>query len=167
MTRRAIRWLSLAADDPADCRAVWRSNPRRPYLLPTGHYFDVLTTDHRLGMETFDQLRLHNMPVGPVMADRKAGRIGFFLPVDSQERFSRAVAQNTDAPPEHRFLGEGSYVVVPGPLSLTGDRYEWLNAPFRPQHGSPLQVISLGVMFWAASVIVSLADNYGQEMADA
>lgn len=167
MTRRSIEWLSRAADDPALCHMTWMDDPRSPYLLAAGRLFDVVATDHRTGMETVDQLRLHGMPVGPVMADRAAGRIGFFLPARSQERFEKSLARETDSPSAYRFLGEGSYVVAPGPMALTGDRFEWLNAPVRPQHGSPLQVVSLAVMFAAAGLLISLADRYGQETSHA
>jgi hypothetical protein len=167
MTRRSIEWLSRAADDPALCQMAWRDDPRAPYLLGAGRLFDVVATDHRTGTETLDQLRLHGMQVGPVMADRAAGRVGFLLPAGSQERFERSLAQQTEMPPAYRFLSLGSYVVAPGPMALTGDRFEWMNAPVRPQHGSPLQVVSLAVMFAAAALLIGLADSYGQGMSHA
>jgi hypothetical protein len=114
MTRRSIEWLSRAADDPALCHMMWMDDPRSPYLLAAGRLFDVVTTDHRTGMETVDQLRLHEMPVGPVMADHAAGRIGFFLPAGSKERFEKSLARETDSPSPYRFLSQGSYVVAQG-----------------------------------------------------
>ncbi|MEU1710637.1 hypothetical protein ABZ478_35855 [Streptomyces sp. NPDC005706] len=72
MTRRGIEWLSAAAHNPAECRQVWADDPRRPSLLPTGRFFDVLSVEQRLGMEMFDRLQRSGMPVGPAIADRKA-----------------------------------------------------------------------------------------------
>lgn len=166
ITRRGIEWLSQAADDPAMCRMAWLDDPQQPHLLAVGHIFDVLTTGQRLGTETFDQLRLHGMPVGPVMVDRAASRMGFFLPPGSQEKFARALARESESAIPYRYLGLGSYVVAPGPLALTGDRFEWLKPPARPQHGSPFQTVSLAVMFAAASFLIDRADHYGQAMAD-
>ncbi|WP_237554611.1 MULTISPECIES: bifunctional DNA primase/polymerase [unclassified Streptomyces] len=166
MTRRGIEWLSRAADDPAVCRTAWLDDPRQPYLLAAGRHFDVVATDQTAGMETFDQLRRRGMPVGPVMVDRAADRMGFFLPRASRDRFARALGRETDNPPRHTFLDTGSYVVVPGPMSLTGDRFEWLDAPIRPQHGSPLQVVALAVMLTASCQLLARIEQYGQETVD-
>jgi len=160
-------WLSLASADPMQCSKDWDDQPREPQVLATGTYFDVLAIDQRTGMETFDQLRRRGMPVGAVMVDWAARRMGFFLPAVSGPQFARALGQETDNPPDYRVLSEGSYVVVPGPMALSGDRFEWLNAPVRPQHGSPLQTVALAVMFAAASQLIARADRYGQETAHA
>src|SRR5689334_10828260 len=102
ITRRGIEWLSQAADDPALCRMTWLDDPREPYLLAVGHLFDVLAAQQRMGMETYDQLRLPGMPGGPVMVHRGAGRMGFLLPPGSEEQFVRALARETDSPAEYR-----------------------------------------------------------------
>ncbi|MBD0736445.1 hypothetical protein BGM09_25365 [Streptomyces sp. CBMA29] len=107
------------------------------------------------------------MPVGAVMVDRGANRMGFFLPAESQQRFEAALSRETATPPQYRILAEGSYVVVPGPMALTGDRFEWLSAPTHSQHGSPLQTVALAVMLAASSELLARADKYGQETADA
>lgn len=167
MTRRAIRWLSLASENPARCREAWQDDLRSPQLLSAGAYFDVLVIDQRTGMETFDQLQRRAMPVGAVMIDRAACRMGFFLPARSGASFERALARATDSPPTYRVLSTGSFVVVPGPMALTGDRFEWLNAPVHPQHPSPLRTVALGVMLAAASDLIARADEYGREAADA
>lgn len=167
MTRRTMDWLSLASEDPTQCRKGWADDPREPQVLATGTYFDVFAVDQRTGMETFDQLRRRNMPVGAVMVDWAARRMGFFLPPGSGPQFARALGQETNTPPDYRVLGERSYVVVPGPLALSGDRFEWLNAPVHPQQVSPLQTIALAVMFAAASQLIARADRYGQETAHA
>ena len=166
MTRRSVDWLSLASEDPVQFRMIWHDEPRAPQLVATGALFDVLATDEKTGTETFDQLRRRGMPVGAVMVDRAAGRMGFFLPAQSEERFGRAMARETDSPPEYRILSQGSYIVVPGPMPLTGDRFEWLNAPVHPQHGSPLQTVALAVMLAASSQLIARAEQYGQESAD-
>lgn len=165
MTRRSIEWLSLASEDPTQCHMKWLDDPRQPQLVATGSLFDVLAVDQQTGMETFDQLRRRGMPVGAVMVDRGAGRMGFFLPVESRQQFEQALSRETDAPPQYRILSEDSYVVVPGPMALTGDRFEWLSAPMHPQHGSPLQIIALAVMLAAASQLIARAEHYGQEAA--
>ncbi|WP_329141107.1 bifunctional DNA primase/polymerase [Streptomyces sp. NBC_01476] len=167
MTRRGIEWLSLASDDPAQCRMAWMDDPRQPRLLAAGQLFDVLAVDQTAGMETFDQLRRRGMPVGPVMVDRAAERMGFFLPAGSRERFVKSLSRETDTPPPYTVLDAGSFVVVPGPMALTGDRFEWVNAPIRPQYGSPLQTVALAVMFAAASQLIARARQYGLETADA
>ncbi|MEU6849125.1 bifunctional DNA primase/polymerase [Actinacidiphila alni] len=167
MTRRGIEWLSLASEDPTQCRMMWLDDPRQPQLVATGALFDVLAVDQQTGMETFDQLRRRGMPVGAVMVDRGASRMGFFLPPESGPRFADSLSRETSAPPDYRILGEGSYVVVPGPMALTGDRFEWLNAPTHSQHGSPLQTIALAVMLAASAKLLARAEKYGQETADA
>lgn len=167
MTRRTMNWLSLASEDAVQCRQGWADEPRKPQVLATGTYFDVLATDQRVGMETFDQLRRRGMPVGAVMVDWAARRMGFFLPPASGPHFARVLGQETDDPPAYRVLSERSYVVVPGPMALSGDRFEWLNAPIRPQDCSRQQTVALAVMFAAASQLIARADRYGQETAHA
>ncbi|MFE4720600.1 bifunctional DNA primase/polymerase, partial [Streptomyces sp. NPDC056728] len=65
MTTRGVEWLSAAADDPAGCRATWADDPRAPYALAAGRFFDVVTVDQRVGMEAFDQLLRRGLPFGP------------------------------------------------------------------------------------------------------
>ncbi|MGW2918023.1 hypothetical protein ACWDBF_09175 [Streptomyces angustmyceticus] len=79
--------MSAVADDPVMCRAHGADDPRRPYALPTGRLFDVVVTSQRLGMETFDQLVRREMPLGPVMMDRRAQQIGVLPPSKSRDRF--------------------------------------------------------------------------------
>lgn len=163
MTRRGLEWLSAAADEPERCRAVWADDPRRPYTLPVGRFFDVVAVDQRHGVETCDQLERHGMPVGPVMADWAARQVGFFLPPGSRNCFGQMVAEESTDPPAYRYLGCGSVVVVPGPMPLTGDRYVWLRAPVWRPLGGPTQVAALAAMFVAASGLVARAERYGEE----
>ncbi|MFL4907343.1 bifunctional DNA primase/polymerase [Streptomyces sp. MMS24-I2-30] len=163
MTRRGIQWLSAVAEDPELCRARWADDPRKPYALPTGRLFDVVVTSQRIGMEAFDQLQRQNMPVGPAVIDYAAKRTGFFLPTRSHARFTRALAGETDTPPEYRYLEHGSYIVVPGPFPLSGDRYQWLNAPLRRPEASPLRTVALAVMLVAAADTLARADRYGEQ----
>ncbi|MFF3819420.1 bifunctional DNA primase/polymerase [Streptomyces bluensis] len=167
MTRRGIQWLSAVAEDPELCRARWADDPRQPYTLPTGRLFDVVVTNQRIGMETFDQLERRGMPVGPVMIDYGAKRMGFFLATRSRERFTRALARETDAPPEYRYRERGSFVVVPGPIPLSGDRYQWLAAPLRRPEASPLRTIALAVMLVGAADVIARADRYGERYPNA
>jgi hypothetical protein len=167
VTRRSIDWLSQASDDPEEFRMIWRDDPRQPQLVATGSLFDVVLTDQQVGIETLDQLRRRGMPVGAVAIDRAAGLTGFLLPAGMRALFERNVAQETDTLPRYRFLGEGSYIVLPGPVPLSGDRFEWLNPLIRPQHGSPLQTVALGVMLAASARLIARAEQYGQETAHA
>ncbi|WP_369389749.1 bifunctional DNA primase/polymerase [Streptomyces sp. CG1] len=162
MTRRGVQWLSAVAEDPELCRARWADDPRQPCTLPTGRLFDVVVTNQRIGMETFDQLERRNMPIGPAVIDYVAKQTGFFLPTRSRDRFTRTLARETDTPPEYRYLEQGSYLVVPGPIPLSGDRYQWLDAPLRRPEASPLRTIALAVMFVAAADIIARADRYGE-----
>ncbi|WP_330175082.1 bifunctional DNA primase/polymerase [Streptomyces sp. NBC_01498] len=162
-----MEWLSSVADDPELCREHWADDPRRPYALPTGVAFDAVVTEQRLGVETFDQLERRGMPVGPVLADRAGRQLGFFLPPKSKDRFERAIARETEAPPTYRYLQRESFIVVPGPISLAGDRYQWLRAPHHPPEPSPLRTVSLAVMLVASAALMERADCYGEEYSDA
>ncbi|MEW1776199.1 bifunctional DNA primase/polymerase [Streptomyces sp. NPDC086777] len=162
MTRRGIEWLSAAADDPEGCRATWIDDPRAPYMLPTGRYFDVVTVDQRVGMETFDQLLRRGLPFGPTVLDHKAQRVGFFLGSRSQETFLHYLAREEGTAPAYRYLSRGSAVVVPGPIPLRGDRYEWLRAPARRPMANPLRPVALATMLVASAELLARVDRYGE-----
>ncbi|MGW7008168.1 bifunctional DNA primase/polymerase [Streptomyces sp. NPDC054933] len=162
MTRRGIQWLSAAAEDPELCRARWADDPRQPYTLPTGRLFDVVVINQRVGMETFDQLARRGMPTGPVLIDYASKEMGFVLTSRSRDRFERALARETDDVPEYRYLDEGSFVVAPGPMPLSGDRHQWLSAPIGRPVASPLRTIALAVMFVAAAALIARVDQYGE-----
>ncbi|WP_319129523.1 bifunctional DNA primase/polymerase [Streptomyces europaeiscabiei] len=163
MTRRGIEWLSAAADDPATCRAVWADDPRTPCMLATGRFFDVVTVDQRLGLETFDQLVRRGLQFGPAMVDHGARRVGFFLSFDSHESFARFLGKETHTPPQHRYLSRDSVVVVPGPMPLPGDRYQWLRAPSRRPQANPLRPVALATMLVAAAELLARVDRYGEQ----
>ncbi|GAA2325172.1 hypothetical protein Scani_67750 [Streptomyces caniferus] len=116
-----------------------------------------------MGMETFDQLVRREMPLGPVMMDRRAKQIGFLLSSKSRARFARLVSLETATPPEYRYLDAGFFVVVPGPMPMADDRHQWLRAPIRRPEASPLRTASLAVMFTAASALIERADRYGEQ----
>ncbi|PKV87886.1 bifunctional DNA primase/polymerase [Streptomyces sp. TLI_146] len=162
MTKRGVEWLSAASEEPSVCQAVWRENPRLPYLLPTGRLFDVVVVPQRVGLEVFDQLVRRQMPVGPVMTDRRAQQVGFFLNSDWRKSFEDFVCRETDSPPEYKYLDDGSYVVVPGPMPLAGDRYEWLRAPLRRPEANPQRPAALAVMLVAAADLVARVEHYGE-----
>jgi len=163
MTRRGVEWLSAAADDPAMCRTEWAADPRLPYAMPAGRYFDVVLINQRLGMETFDQLLRRGMPMGPVMVDHRSQKMGFFLNSGWRDRFARFLARETDSPPPYKYLDEGSFVVVPGPMPLSGDRYQWFRAPVRRPEANPLRPAALAVMFLAAADLIARVDHYGEQ----
>ncbi|UNS98975.1 bifunctional DNA primase/polymerase [Streptomyces tubbatahanensis] len=102
MTKRGIQWLSASADDPQECRERWAADPRAPYALAAGRYFDVVVIGQRIGMETFEQLARHGMPMGPVMLDRSAKLTGFFLPSGQRERFARMLINEDSGPLAYR-----------------------------------------------------------------
>lgn len=133
-TDDAIRWLIAAADVPERCEGAWRRDPCVPHLLAAGRSFDVVAVDEELGARALRLLRTANLPLSPVMADQRTRQVGFFLPHRSQEVFTRALADAQPAgedslrtdPPKYRYLGLGSYVVVPGPTTLDHSRYVWV-----------------------------------------
>ncbi len=166
MTKRGMSWLAATADDPVDCRLVWTADPRHPYALPAGRYFDVVVIEERVGMETYEQLDRCAMPLGPVMVDWASRQTGFFLPSRSRERFERMVKHETTETPEYRYLSKGSTVVVPGPMPLSGDRYAWLRAPMHRPEATIARTAALAAMFVATAALVSRADRYRQEYQD-
>ncbi|GAA2071399.1 hypothetical protein GCM10009801_23000 [Streptomyces albiaxialis] len=157
-----MQWLSAAADNPEECRERWAADPRSPYALPTGRLFDVVAIEKRLGVETFDQLVRHGMPLGPVMADWAASMVGFFLPSGSRESFTHMLKNEAAGSLEYRYLDKGSVVVVPGPMPLGGERFAWLHAPVRRPEVTLGRTAAVAAMLVAASVVVSRADRYGQ-----
>ena len=167
MTTRSVEWLSAAADDPAGCRATWADDPRAPYALAAGRFFDVVTVDQRVGMEAFDQLLRRGLPFGPVVLDQKARRVGFFLGSRSDENFSHHLAQEAGAPPPYRYLSQGSVVVVPGPMPMTGDRYQWLQAPTRRPIANPLRPVALATMLIASAELLARVDSYSERYPSA
>jgi hypothetical protein len=167
VTRRSIGWLSQASDDPRQFRMIWSDDPRQPQLVATGELFDVVATDQQLGIETLDQLRRRGMPLGAAAIDRAAARTAFLVPPGTRGLFERTVVRETEMPPRYRYLSDGSYVVLPGPVPLPGDRFEWLQPLMRPQHRSPLQTVALGVMLAASARLIQRAEQYGVQLADA
>lgn len=163
MTRRGMEWLSAAADDPAQCRQVWADDPRMPCLLSTGRYFDAVSVDERLGLEMFDRLQRSGLPFGPSVVDRKAQRVGFFLGSRSRETFTYYLRHETSSPPPHRYLGEGSVVVVPGPIPLSADRYQWLRAPMRRPEANPLRPVALATALVAAAEVLARIDRFDEQ----
>lgn len=128
MTKRGVDWLSAAADGPVECRAAWSDDPRAPYALSAGGFFDVVPVEQRIGLEAFDQLLRRDLPFGPVVHNHKARRVGFFLGARSSKTFAHHLVReaDADAPPWYRYLGMGSVIVIPGLMLMTGDRYQWL-----------------------------------------
>ncbi|WUW82666.1 bifunctional DNA primase/polymerase [Streptomyces sp. NBC_01453] len=167
MTTRGVEWLSAAADDPAGCRATWADDPRAPYAFAAGRFFDVVTVDQRVGMEAFDQLLRRGLPFGPVVLDQKARRVGFFLGSRSDETFSHHLAQEAGAPPPYRYLSQSSVVVVPGPMPMTGDRYQWLRAPTRRPIANPLRPVTLATMLIASAELIARVDSYSERYPSA
>lgn len=163
MTRRGIEWLSVAADDPAACREMWADDPRTPCLLATGRFFDVVSVEQRLGLEMFDRLLRSGLPFGPSVIDRKAQRVGFFLGSKSHESFTHYLGRETSSPPAHRYLGQGCAVVVPGPIPLSGDRYQWLRAPMRRPEANPLRPVAMATALVASAELLARLDRFDEQ----
>ncbi|MDN5385700.1 bifunctional DNA primase/polymerase [Streptomyces sp. LB8] len=163
MTRRGMEWLSQAADDPAQCLQVWADDPRMPCLLATGRLFDVVSVEQRLGLEMFDRILRSGLPFGPSLIDRKAQRVGFFLGSQSRETFTHYLERETPSPPPYRYLGEGSAVVVPGPIPLSGDRYQWLRAPMRRPAANPLRPVALATALVASAELLARIDRFDEQ----
>ncbi|MFS4105623.1 bifunctional DNA primase/polymerase [Streptomyces sp. PD-S100-1] len=155
-----MEWLSAAADDPEQCRQTWAEDPRIPCLLATGRHFDVVSVHERLGLEMFDRLLRSGMPFGPSMIDRKVQRVGFFLGSQSRETFTHYLGRETSCPPPHRYLGEGAVVVVPGPMPLSFDRYQWLRAPMRRPAANPLRPVALATALVASAEVLARIDRF-------
>lgn len=165
--RSGVQWLALAAEDAEDCRNTWQHDPRAPYVLSVGRHFELLAVDQELGMETFDQLRRRRMPVGPVMVDWAARKLGFLLSPGSRTRFLDVLSREAPKPPAHRYLSEGGVAVVPGPLTWSGDRYEWLVPPVEHLDPSPARTVALAVMLAASADLIERARHYGETDDDA
>ncbi|MEV6613399.1 bifunctional DNA primase/polymerase [Streptomyces sp. NPDC051051] len=163
MTRRGMEWLSAAADNPTECRQVWADDPRMPCLLPTGRFFDVVSVEQRLGMEMFDRFQRSGMPMGPSVIDRKAQRVGFFLGSQSRETFTYYLDRETSSPPPYRYLSDGSAVVVPGPIPLSEDRYQWLRAPTRRPEANPLRPVALATALVASAELLARIDRFDEQ----
>jgi hypothetical protein len=157
-----MEWLSASADDPAQCRRIWADDPRMPCLLATGRFFDVVSVEERLGLEMFDRLLRSGLPFGPAVVDRKAQRVGFFLGSQSRETFRYYLQRETSSPPPYRYLGQGSAVVVPGPIPLSGDRYQWLRAPMRRPEANPLRPVALATTLVASAEVLARIDRFGE-----
>lgn len=158
-----MEWLSAAADNPEECRKVWADDPRMPCLLPTGRFFDVVSVDQRLGMEMFDRLQRTGMPFGPSVIDRKAQRVGFFLCSQSRETFRYYLGRETSTAPKFRYLCDGSAVVVPGPIPLSEDRYQWLRAPTRRPEANPLRPVALATTLVASAELLARIDRFDEQ----
>lgn len=162
VNRAGVRWLVGAAADRDDCGSLWRDNPRTPYSLPTGTRFDALVVEQELGLETFNQLRRRRLPDGPVLADWAARQIGFVLPPASRDVFARVLAEQTSTSPVYRHLGAGCVVVVPGPFTLAGDRYEWLSAPVDEAGPTAERTRAVAVMLAASAELIARAQHFGE-----
>jgi hypothetical protein len=145
-----------------DCEKFWHDNPRAPYTFPTGDGFDVVVVDVRLGLEAVDLLRRRRMPLAPVALDHALHQAGFLLPPGSRTLFERLLTLDTLHAPEYRYLGRGSFVVLPGPGSLPSDRHQWLNGPPRHLARTHYPEAALALILTCASELLVRADCFGQ-----
>ncbi|WEV25069.1 hypothetical protein OYE22_07565 [Streptomyces sp. 71268] len=115
----AARWLAAAAPDAGTCLAEWGRNPLGVTLLPAGRLWDVLIMPGELGGRTYEVLRLYMRPVGPVLGDLSASRIGFFVPPGTAAGWMATGV---------RGAGRGSWVLVPYPGRAAGG-VRWICPP--------------------------------------
>jgi hypothetical protein len=160
--RRGMEWLIAAADSPQDCRKAWTADPRTPYPVPTGDTFDVISVDLRLGLEAADLLRRRRMPLPPIALDYFTRRAEFIVPTDSLRVFDRQVHMETLHAPSYRYVGERSYVLLPGPEALASDRHQWLISPPRRPVTGAKHATALALMLVAAAELLERADRFGQ-----
>ncbi|MFF9869683.1 hypothetical protein ACF1G0_30535 [Streptomyces sp. NPDC013953] len=115
---RSVEWLAAAAADPVACRKQWRGDPGTA-LLEAGRYWNVLSTPEDRGWLALEALWCdRTTPPGPTLLDRKARRIGFFLPPDDDEWFGSGL----------RYARSRSWVAVPPPYREAG-HLEWIIPP--------------------------------------
>ncbi|MGY5045815.1 hypothetical protein ACWDE0_09175 [Streptomyces sp. 900105755] len=93
--------------------------------------------------------------------------MGFFLGSRSEETFLHYLAQEEGTAPAYHYLSRGSAVVVPGPIPLRGDRYEWLRAPTRRPMANPLRPVALATMLVASAELLARVDRYGERYQSA
>ncbi|MGK5641311.1 hypothetical protein ACSNOK_23785 [Streptomyces sp. URMC 126] len=115
----AVEWLAAAAPDPAGCRWEWERNPFGIALLPAGRLWDVLIFPGGLGRPTADVLAGRAGSPGPVLADERAGRVGFLVPPGTAARWLATGV---------RGAGCGTWIVVPHPVRNTS-LVRWLVPP--------------------------------------
>ncbi|MER5785209.1 hypothetical protein ABT104_26380 [Streptomyces mobaraensis] len=115
----AVDWLASAAPDPAGCRWEWERSPFGIALLPAGRLWDVLIFPGGLGRPTADVLAERSGRPGPVLADERAGRIGFLVPPGTAARWLATGV---------RGAGPGTWIVVPHPVR-NASLVRWLVPP--------------------------------------
>ncbi|MFI1168200.1 hypothetical protein ACH4UM_32560 [Streptomyces sp. NPDC020801] len=119
MWAHGVEWLAAAAPDPRACKRAWDQGSGIA-LLEAGRFWNMLSVPDRLGLLTLDMLWQPTLPVpGPTLVDTAAGRVGFFLPPDPEERWIGAGV---------RHAGKGSWVAVPPPYR-PAPFMEWLVPP--------------------------------------
>ncbi|MFJ9804635.1 hypothetical protein [Streptomyces wuyuanensis] len=55
-----------------------------------------------------------------------------------------------------------SAVVVPGPIPLSGDRYQWLRAPMRRPEANPLRPVALATALVASAELLARIDRFDE-----
>ncbi|MFC8006347.1 hypothetical protein ACFUCH_16075 [Streptomyces olivaceus] len=114
-------------------------------------------------MEMLDRLQRSGMPFGPSLIDRKTQRVGFFLGSKNEETFTFYLGRETESPPPYRYLGEGCAVVVPGPIPLFDDRYQWLRPPTHRPEANPPSPAALATVLVASAELLARIDRFGEQ----
>ncbi|GAA4983342.1 hypothetical protein GCM10023205_61410 [Yinghuangia aomiensis] len=122
------RWLTAAADDPAEVRAHWRDEPSEPRLLSTGRTFDAVVVSDDLGVRTLEGYRAFAAPPLPTVIDHRTRKVAFLIAPHGLD-FWAATIGYLRGEPSYRYLGEGDFVLVPGAAPEVGARLQWLCPP--------------------------------------
>src|SRR5690606_37610060 len=77
--------------------------------------------------------------------------------------FRPSLGRATSAPPAYRYLGQGCAVVVPGPIPLSGDRYQWLRAPMRRPEANPLRPVAMATALVASAELLARLDRFDEQ----
>ncbi|MFX4291358.1 hypothetical protein [Streptomyces bohaiensis] len=117
-TDGAVLWLAAAAADPERCRRRW-ARGGGPVELSAGARWDALVLPSHLGIETLAVLHRTGGGAGPVLLDRGAGTVAYFVPPGSAGAWLATGV---------RALGTGTRLLTPRPDVVAGE-VRWLVGP--------------------------------------
>jgi hypothetical protein len=114
------------------CAAIGNSegtgHSRGPRLWATGHVFDAVIVEDRLGIEAVDWYRRLGSEAPPSAIDHRARKVAFLIAPVGEPFFAGALTVLRGNVP-YRYLSAGGYILVPSSGVETGDRYQWLGKP--------------------------------------
>lgn len=149
--RGAPRWLTAAADSPAECRTQWLAQPTVPRLLATGKTFDAVVVADELGIHTLEAYRQITAPPLPAVIDHHARKVAFLIASCGPDLLATTMKSLGGEDVAYRHLAAGGFVLVPGPQAEIGTRYQWLCPP------RPAPDLSAGGVVMLAGHLVATA----------